>query len=196
MFALLLGAGFLIGGLSESQRLHGEILVYDTFDGGHGALLNQSDAGWLHASGTEGELQQAQGWLQHSSKKTEDVTIAIGDLPRQTASVTPTFQIRSLKDAFPEGAGATAWFEWERGGDLTHSIHLQIFWSGTAVPEEDFMVSEAFLETMKDRLVEGNEVLIAEVRAFAGEALLGDATLEGRILDDDTLSLAQVGGIH
>ena len=53
-----------------------------------------------------------------------------------------------------------------------------------------------YLETMKDRLVEGDEVLIAEVRAFAGEALLGDATLEGRIMDDDTLSLAQVGGIH
>ena len=53
LFALLLGAGFLIGGLSQSQRLHGEILVHDTFDGGPGALLNQSEAtGWLHTSGT------------------------------------------------------------------------------------------------------------------------------------------------
>ena len=49
---------------------------------------------------------------------------------------------------------------------------------------------------MKDRLVEGDEVLIAEVRAFADEVLLGDATLEGRIMDDGTPSLAQVGGIH
>ena len=357
LFALLLGAGFLIGGLSQSQRLHGEILVHDTFDRGPGALLNQSEAGWLHTSGTEGDLQQAQGWLQLSSKQSEDVAIALGDrhfddasedllylmmtlkvteqpskagtyfahfrgggsstyrgrlfvaaeeegegfrlgvangaskssevtwwpepfalneplqvvmsyharsglsrlglnpaqetdltllaedvaiprgihqfafrqasglggiwvdqltvtddfgdLPRQTASVIPTFQIRPLTNDFPEGAGSAAWFEWERGGDLTHPIHLQVLWSGTADPEEDFMVSEAswvlasgqshgrvYLETMKDRLVEGDEVLIAEVRAFAGEALLGDATLEGRIMDDDTLSLAQVGGIH
>jgi len=357
LFTLLLGAGFLIGGLSQSQRLHGEILVHETFDGGPGALLNQSDSAWLHTSGTEGDLQQAQGWLQLSSKQSEDVAIALGDrhfddasedilylmmtlkvtdkpskagayfahfrgggsstyrgrlfvaaeeegegfrlgvangaskssevtwwtepfalnepiqvvmsyharsglsrlglnpaqetdltllaedvaiprgihqfafrqasglggiwvdqltitddfgdLPRQTASLTPTIQIRPLTDAFPEGAGATAWFEWERGGDLTHPVHLQVFWSGNAVPEEDFFVNEnslvlasnqshgrVYLETMKDRLVEGDEVLIAEVRAFAGEALLGDATLEGRILDDDTLSLAQVGGIH
>ena len=71
------------------------------------------------------------------------VTDDFGDLPRQTASVTPTFQIRPLKDAFPEGAGSAARFEWERDGDLTHPIHLQIFWSGSAVPEEDFFVSEA-----------------------------------------------------
>ena len=110
---------------------------------------------------------------------------------------------------FQKGRGSAAWFEWERGGDLTHPIHLQIFWSGSAVPEEDFFVSEAslvlasgeahgrlYLETMKDRLVEGDEVLIAEVRAFGDEVLLGDATLEGRIMDDGTPSLAQVGSIH
>ena len=49
---------------------------------------------------------------------------------------------------------------------------------------------------MKDRLVEGDEVLIAEVRVFADEVLLGDATLERRIMDDGTPLLAQVGGIH
>ena len=129
------------------------------------------------------------------------------DLPRQTA-LSSSLQIRPLTDVFPEGAGSAAWFEWERGG-ITHPIHLQIFWSGSAVPEEDFFVSEAslvlasgqshgrvYLETMKDRLVEGDEVLIAEVRVFADEVLLGDATLEGRIMDDGTPLLAQVGGIH
>ena len=36
------------------------------------------------------------------------VTDDFGDLPRQTASVTPTFQIRPLTDVFPEGAASAA----------------------------------------------------------------------------------------
>ncbi|MGA0327960.1 MAG: hypothetical protein ACO3OK_13255, partial [Limisphaerales bacterium] len=115
MFTLLLGAGFLIGGLSQSQRLHGEILVHETFDGGPGALLNQSDSAWLHTSGTEGDLQQAQGWLQLSSKQSEDVAIALGDRHFDDASEDIIYLMMTLK-VTDKPSKAGAYFAHFRGG--------------------------------------------------------------------------------
>ena len=82
-------------------------------------MLNQSDTGWLHTSGTEGDLQQAQGWLQLSSKQSEDVAIALGDRHFDDASEDLLYLMMTLKVTEQPSKAGTYFAHFRGGGSST-----------------------------------------------------------------------------